>query len=183
MAQQRRSNRGKNGRGASRQDQAPPGGRGFRAYVAGLASGLFLAFIVYLVTLPPETGGDRADQPKPAASPAAPAPEYEFYTVLPNQEITVDVDPADMPKPRSESSAKQYLLQAGSFRESEDADRRRAELLLLGLTPRVEETHGDTGRWYRVVLGPFESRSAMARARGLTAQQDIDTLLVQRSPD
>jgi hypothetical protein len=33
-----------------------------------------------------------------------------------------------------------------------------------------------------VVIGPFESRSAMARARSLTAQQDIDTLLVQRSP-
>jgi len=178
MAQQRKS-----GRGASRQREAPRTGTGPRAYLAGVASGLFLAFIFYLVTLPPESADRGGAPPQPTAAKPAPAPEYEFYTVLPNQEITVEVDPADMPKPRGEGGAKQFLLQAGSFRQADDADRRRAELLLLGLTPRVEETNGDTGRWYRVVLGPFESRSAMAKARSLTAQQDIDTLLVQRSPE
>lgn len=183
MAQQRKNSRGRSNRGASRQQPAHADGNGLRAYLAGLGSGLFLAFILYLVTLPPDAPDGTVEQPQPAATRPAPTPEYEFYTVLPNQEITVEVDPADMPKPRSESPARQYLLQAGSFRQAEDADRRRAELLLLGLDPRVEETHGDTGRWYRVVLGPFESRSAMARARGLTAQQDIDTLLVQRGPD
>jgi cell division protein FtsN len=71
-------------------------------------------------------------------------------------------------------------LQAGSFRQREDADRRRAELLLLGLEPRVEEATGDNGRWYRVYLGPYDSRAKMARARSLTAGQDIDTLLLKR---
>ena len=68
-----------------------------------------------------------------------------------------------------------YLLQAGSFRQRDDADRRRAELLLLGLEPKVEEASSDNGRWFRVYLGPFESHAAMARARSLTANQDIDT--------
>jgi cell division protein FtsN len=137
--------------------------------------------MLYLVTLPPEAGSEA--KPKLAANPVARSaePEYEFFEVLPNQEMTVEVDPADIPKPRSAASAKQYLLQAGSFRQAGDADRRRGELILLGLNPRVEDTQGDTGRWFRVVLGPFDSRSAMAKARSLTAQQDIDTLLIQRN--
>lgn len=169
----------KSSRGASRQNTSTQSHGGLRWYMAGVASGLFLAFMLYLVTLPPEGGSG----PELAAIPRTntPEPEYEFFEVLPNQEITVDVDPADIPKPRSAGTGKQYLLQAGSFRQAADADRRRGELLLLGLNPSVEDTRGDTGRWFRVVLGPFESRSAMAKARSLTAQQDIDTLLIQRN--
>ena len=73
-----------------------------------------------------------------------------------------------------------YLLQAGSFRQLADADRRRAELLLLGLEPNIEETSGDNGRWYRVYVGPFDSRAKVSRARSLTAGQNIDTLLLKR---
>jgi cell division protein FtsN len=164
--------------GASRAQE--PRGGWLKPYVAGCASGLLLAFFLYLATLPPEPGEEGVTpQPVPAQS-SAPAPSFDFYEVLPEQSITVDVDPAELPRARDEDSGPVYLLQAGSFREAEDADRRRAELLLLGLEPEVEETNGSNGRWFRVILGPFDSRSAMARARSLTAQQDIDTLLMQR---
>jgi len=59
-------------------------------------------------------------------------------------------------------------------------DRRRGELALLGLEATIELTRGSNGVWYRVYLGPFESRSAMAKARSMTAQQSIDTLLMKR---
>ena len=64
-----------------------------------------------------------------------------------------------------------------------DADRRRAEMLLLGLEPRIEETNGSNGRWYRILVGPFETRSQLAKARSLTAQQGIDTLLLKQKAD
>lgn len=175
MAQKQRRSRG-----ASRQDNAVAGGAVLRWYGAGVASGLFVAFLLYLVTLPPEAPDSKPEQPVASRSTNTPAPEYEFFELLPKQELRIEVDPAELPQPRAAGEGPQYLLQAGSFRLAEDADRRRAELLLLGLQPRVEETRGETGRWYRVILGPFESRSAMARARSLTAQQDIDTLLMQR---
>jgi len=44
----------------------------------------------------------------------------------------------------------------------------------------VEASENDNGQWYRVYLGPFASRSEMARARTLTAQADMDTLLLKR---
>jgi cell division protein FtsN len=162
-------------RGASRSQPAASGG-GLRWYAAGFGSGLFCAFMIYLATLPP------AENEQPVAGEpvaAAPQPSFDFFEVLPEQRIDVEVDPADLPQ-RSADSDAVYLLQAGSFRDAADADRRRGELLLLGLEPRVEESEGGNGRWFRVVLGPFESRSAMARARSLTAQQDIDTLLMRR---
>lgn len=175
MTQRRRSSRG-----ASRQEAAPAGGAFLRAYGLGLVSGLFVAFLTYLATLPADAPQEQAAAPPAKPARSVPQPEYEFYELLPRQDFSVDVDPAELPEPRAESAGPRFLLQAGSFRQADDADRRRAELLLLGLEPRVEETEGETGRWYRVVLGPFDSRSAMARARSLTAQQDIDTLLMQR---
>jgi cell division protein FtsN len=110
-----------------------------------------------------------------------PKPRFDFYTLLPSQTIDVDVDPGEIAKTRTSQSTVFYLLQAGSFKQREDADRRRAELLLLGLEPKVEETNGDNGRWFRVYVGPFESRSRLAKARSLTAAQNIDTLLLKRS--
>ncbi|MEM8492586.1 MAG: SPOR domain-containing protein [Pseudomonadota bacterium] len=173
-----------NSRGASRQNESRSSTTtsGVRMYGLGFLSGLFVAFLAYLVFLP-------AEQPRSDGSLSVSeinqqgsvrTPEYEFFEVLPNQRIEVNVDPRDLPGADAQTIEKLLLLQAGSFRDREDADRRRAELLLLGLEPAVEQSDGETGRWYRVLIGPFASRSAMARARGLTAQQDIDTLLVER---
>jgi cell division protein FtsN len=150
------------------------------AYAAGFGSGLFTALLLYLATLPPE-GGDRGDAAKPVATaPEQPQPSFDFYEVLPEQTIDVDVDPADLPTERPRSERPAYLLQAGSFRQAEDADRRRAELLLLGL----DAARGGN-QWQQrplVPRGHWTLRKPLGhgRARSLTAQQDIDTLLMQR---
>ncbi len=175
---------------ASRAPQpAPQRPNVWRWYGSGLLSGVVLCLGIYLVTLPPEPLAPEAEtvqkvaaveEEKPKAN-TPPKPRFDFYTMLPEQTIDVDVEPADVARPSHTSSANEfYLLQAGSFRQREDADRRRAELILLGLEPRIEESHSDTGRWFRVFLGPFQTHSTMARARSLTAGQDIDTLLLKR---
>lgn len=105
-------------------------------------------------------------------------PSFTFFTTLEDESFTVSPAPGSTP---NESKYTQYVLQAGSFRAPSDADRRRGELALLGLEAAVEEISTDTGAWHRVYIGPFESRSAMAKARSLTAQSDIDTLLLKRS--
>lgn len=158
-------------------------GGAWRWYGAGVLTGVFLSFLLYLGTLPTPGDGEMAQQGEPQAISEPPKPRFDFYTLLPEQSIDVEVAPAEMAKPRNTVTANSevYLLQAGSFRQRDDADRRRAELLLLGLEPKVEETSGDNGRWFRVYLGPFESRSRMAKARSLTAAQDIDTLVLKRS--
>ena len=153
------------------------------AHFQGFAVGLIAGILASIVFIPASESPVPATKSLPMTTSAGQVdegPRFDFYTVLPNQELDLnpDIEPADL-QSRSEGDA-QYLLQVGSFRQQADADRRRGELALLGLEATVEAGDSDSGRWYRVYLGPFESRSNMARARALTAQADMDTLLLKR---
>ena len=154
-----------------------------RAHLQGFVVGCVAGALCCLGLLNAlETDKSIADTP-PAAPPALEVtvgPRFDFYTVLPNQELDLNpnIEPADMQSGNANSA--QYLLQVGSFRQQADADRRRGELALLGLEAAVEPGDGENGRWYRVYIGPFDSRSEMERARSLTAQADMDTLLLKR---
>ena len=164
------------GRGSQSQ-----GSSGWRWYGAGVITGVFLSFLAYLGSLPP-TGPDGTVVETTEETAPPPKPRFDFYTMLPEQTIEDDTPPAELQARATAqpTSSEYYLLQAGSFRQREDADRRRAELLLLGLDPSVEESTGENGRWFRVYLGPFDTRSKMSKARSLTAAQNIDTLLLKR---
>jgi hypothetical protein len=153
-------------------------------FFAGLVSGVVLSVLSWLALQQPEVIAvaestisaitiDSADS-------GSTGPRFDFYTLLPEQRIDVEIGPANIAAARAAESSDQFLLQAGSFKQADDADRRRAELILLGLDAHVEDTTGDNGRWHRVYIGPFESRSRLAKARSVTAQRGIDTLLLRR---
>jgi hypothetical protein len=109
---------------------------------------------------------------------STPQPSFTFFNTLEDESFSLDTGRSVETGP---SEYTQYVLQAGSFRAIADADRRRGELALLGLESSIEQMKNDTGSWHRVYIGPFDSRSAMAKARALTAQSDIDTLLLKRA--
>jgi cell division protein FtsN len=166
----------------------PSRGSGVRPFLTGVVTGVFLSFLVYLGTLPQpvEPGQEVASAEQPEAE--IPKPRFEFYNILPQQSIEV-VEPTDVVEPAAElpkpvvapTTPQPYFLQAGSFRQQDDAERRRAHLKLLGLEPRIEETSGDNGRWFRVSLGPYDSPDAVAKARGLLAGENIESVLLRRS--
>ncbi len=181
FAKKRPSAKARKQAATSKQAQ-PKAVKPWRWYGSGVLTGVLLSFLLYLGTLPPSGAGtpiETAQEPQEQA----PTPRFDFYTLLPERTMDVEVDPNDIPPQRASlrAASEYYLLQAGSFKQREDADRRRAELLLLGLDPQVEQSDGDNGRWFRVYLGPFESKSKMAKARSMTASQEIDTLLLKRS--
>jgi hypothetical protein len=157
----------------------------WRWYGWGVITGIFMCFFLYLTTLPADPGAGTelpvANATAALAKEDPPKPRFDFYTLLPEQTIDIEVEPGEVAKSRTSKQTELYLLQAGSFKQADDADHRRAELLLLGLEPKVEETNGSNGHWFRVYVGPFESRSQLAKARSLTAAQNIDTLLIKRS--
>ena len=150
-----------------------------QGFGAGITAGLLLGVIGFAwLTNQSTTAVTNAVEESQVEDLANAKPRFDFYTVLPSQtlDLTSDVEPPDLNSGNSDL----YVLQAGSFRAQKDADRRRGELVLLGLNPTIDQTKGDNGAWYRVYLGPFESRSKMAQARSITAQQSIDTLLLRR---
>ena len=152
-----------------------------KGFIVGSLAGLLIGAggVVYLTKEGIPDAGD-AVMTSGTDEDSTPKPRFDFYTLLPNQDLglTRDIEPADLT--RLQDSSDLYVLQAGSFKQRADANRRRGELALLGLEGTIEETNGSNGRWFRIYIGPFESRSAMARARSVTAQESIDTLLLKR---
>ncbi len=125
-----------------------------------------------------------APKPKPAApkkveetTKAVPKKDtFEFYQILQNSEVDTSHVDAYQSTPRGEQDF-YYMLQAASFRNPEDADRMRAKLILSGMVEtNIRKTIGQGDQpWYRVVLGPYESRSKMNRAEDKLVSMDISS--------
>ena len=161
--------------------KAPEHNSSWMWFVTGFIGGVFVCALAYISGIAPkpqelaEQSRRKAQQQvdKPAAK-----PRFDFYIDLQQK---IELPPVAAIEPERQSTPiSHYLLQAGSFRRNEDADRRRAELILLGLDATISETHGSNGKWYRVQVGPFESRSKLAKARSVLANKGIDTLLMKR---
>ncbi|SDU27834.1 SPOR domain-containing protein [Halopseudomonas salegens] len=188
-------------RGASRAQAAPRRALpGWAWLLGGLIIGVFATLLLQLEPGNQSVQRDRTP-PRPAVQPAQPNPpprsetRYEFYTLLPESEVMVPESavpekPASTAETRddetSESSAPapsdtRFFLQAGSFRQQSDADRVRAQILLLGLSVQLEPARlndGDT--WYRVQVGPFHDREKLNQAQSMLAGNGFDNLLLQR---
>lgn len=177
-------------RGASRgtERQVP----GWVWLFSGVVTGLFIAFLYHLASLRFEDAG-KPDVPeaasgKPAEKPATDGPRFDFYAVLPKMEVIVPkgdreagADEAARRSERTETRhADSFLLQAGSFRSAEDADRRRAELILQGFEVRVQPVELESGdTWHRVMIGPFGNINALHRAQDKLATAGIETLPIR----
>ncbi len=75
----------------------------------------------------------------------------------------------------------QYLLQINSFQNPDEADRQRAEVLLVGLSADVRQHVDAVGvRWYRVVSGPYVSRDEAQQAHRLLQDSGIAALVVEQ---
>ncbi len=72
-----------------------------------------------------------------------------------------------------------YLVQAGAYRTSADADAQKAKLALIGMDARVSERDVGGRIVYRVRMGPFEDKSAAERARAKMDANGIDNTLVR----
>lgn len=84
-----------------------------------------------------------------APLPELPEDQYSYPSQL--EQNTVEIDRAEQKK-----SEKPYLMQCGSFRKQQQADSMRAKLALQGLEAQVRPSDGKNGRWYRVILGPYD---------------------------
>ena len=72
-----------------------------------------------------------------------------------------------------------YLVQAGAYRNSADADAQKAKLALMGMDARVSERDVGGRIVYRVRMGPFEDKNAAERARAKMDANGIDNTLVR----
>jgi cell division protein FtsN len=109
---------------------------------------------------------DKAQKPEEKAK----RPRFEFYTMLPEMEVAVPenelTNASDATMQKMEAEDVTYVLQAGSFRKLEQADRLKAELALIGMPAQIQTVTIDGGtKWHRVRVGPFTNLQALNEAR------------------
>ena len=158
----------------------------------------------------PDTGGEPAtavvDKPK--------EPTYDFYTLLPSDEVALSdaelaasaraeaeraeqaaavretpaaADPAAMPAaagpdatpPAAAADDARYLLQAGAFAASGDAEAVKARIALLGLGARVESAQINGKTVYRVRMGPYGTASELAEAKRKLAGGGLPAMAIK----
>jgi cell division protein FtsN len=71
-------------------------------------------------------------------------------------------------------------LQAGSFRKREDADKVRAQIILLGQSVQIESGTVREEVWHRVLVGPFANREQLGKAQKAMAANGFSNLLLQQ---
>lgn len=163
---------------------------GWAYLLAGLTIGLFVAFLVYLHGLPePEkvssrqTGG-RNHEDK--------VPQFDFYKILPELEVVVpglevtgkqkNQQQPKPPEPTVElAKGEQFILQAGSFRQYEQADKLKASLALLGVEADIQKVSVDNDTWHRVRIGPFTDRAKLNDVRKRLQDNDITAITLKVS--
>ena len=149
-------------------------------FVLGLILGAF-GTSFYFIKNPVVAPAPKIEE-KPKAQNNTPKPRFDFYKLLQESETIVpasETNQAD--KPLETTSNIEYIIQVGSFPKAEDADKLRAQLILLNLDARVERVEIRKGEvWHRVLVGPFATQNALTSARAQLVKNEYNALVIKR---
>lgn len=99
--------------------------------------------------------------------PPAPEAKWTYIKELEKMEIEVTIN-------EQKTSARPYLMQCGAYRSSEQADERKAMIAFQGLESQIKVSPGETGDWYRIVLGPYSLKRDAERDRNLLRRGGVE---------
>jgi cell division protein FtsN len=173
-------------------------------------------------------GDDARDVDGAAATAAKPKPQYDFYKMLPGDEV--QMSDAELAATEREEAARKarpaaavaddaavadagtkapadgaaiaatdgaastttaaaattrplpdapYILQAGAFGASGDAEATKAKVALLGLGARVESASINGKTVYRVRMGPYATASELAEAKRKLADGGLPAMAIR----
>ena len=153
--------------------------------------GAFIMFLVYLADVVPQpTTQEKPVAAKPKVTRTeteedkVPKPRFDFYKLLQESEVIVPAtEPAQTVEKivETQPDSMEYILQVGSFRNNVDADKLRAQLILLNLDARIEKVTIRNGElWHRVIVGPFQDQSRLASARSTLVANQYNALMLKR---
>ena len=154
----------------------------FIGLVIGLGVGLALYF--FDPRTPPPENASKDAEPASARDSAGEEPDrYSFYEMLPNFEVVVPEREAavraDAPAASAVERAGSYVLQVGSYRKFEEADRVRAQLALQGIESKVQRVSVDNDTWHRVRVGPITDLRELNRVRDRLREAEMDVLVIR----
>ena len=179
---------------------------GYMWLLSGLAIGLFVDFIIYLDKQPENDKdfGTAVQQEleklklqankKPVESAKADKKtvnsekkeqKFNFYTILPELEVLIPESETRPPEVKnkttinSSNTAKQYVLQVGSFQNLNDAEKLKANLAFLGLEANIQHVTVNKQAWHRVRTGPYRDKQQLYKNQKLLKRNDIDAISME----
>lgn len=162
---------------------------GFLFGVLSLAGG-YVALLQYQ-SMQPAKQEASAGKPTPDKLPAF---DFGFYHELAKAEVPVKAASTPETAQATASTVKavtqtatvdasappeaavNFLLQAGSFQDKQEADERRAKITLLNMSAEIVPGVVAGRTWYRVQVGPFNGRNAAEDARKQLSASNIDSI-------
>ncbi len=100
----------------------------------------------------------KVEKKDPNALPPKPKEKWTYQQELENKKVEVDI-------PENTTPTRPYQMQCGSFRQQSQADEMKAMIAFQGLEAIVRRVEGNSGIWYKVVLGPYERKREAEKQR------------------
>lgn len=183
---------------------------GWAWMLAGLTIGLFVALLVYINDFTPSKNKSavkdafssivnttsnnvkqlkkQADtattKPSDSKAPTSSKPRFDFYTILPELEVTVPDEELQATIKGNTTNSKPttpLILQAGSFRRLDAADKLKATLALQGISAKIQTiTKSDGDKWHRVQIGPINDLNILNQTRHHLRKIGIASIVVKQ---
>ena len=175
--------------------------------LGGLIIGLFVALLVYLDSTNPqrepakigeavtnffqqkaqdvrEATSQVATEKEPKASDTPSLPRFDFYTILPELEVAIPeeelIAASKTPAAPNTTGKIDYMLQAGSFRNLEQADRLKAKLALEGIVASIQTVRiKDSETWHRVRVGPINDITTLNQTRKRLSNMGVPSIVIK----
>jgi cell division protein FtsN len=167
-------------------------------FIGGTLVGAFVVGLLWLKLGVGLGSGQVPGMSQPKSSPTkpksdTPKPTFEFYTILPEMEVVIPDEELMAPEPpetgsnaRVEAPAPAqmeqtaYILQMGSFRKYQDADRMKAKLALIGIEAEIQKVSiNNRDTFHRVRSGPYRGQRQLNAVRRLAKENNIATLVIK----
>jgi len=131
-----------------------------------------------------------------------PKPKYDFYTLLPEKEVVIpDAElqaqaeaeakktaaPANPATPDLVTAVEEpvkaaesrFLIQAGAFKNQDEAENLKATIALTGEVARIESAEINGTTVYRVRLGPYNTASSLSAAKQALSGHGIEAQAIK----
>jgi len=169
--------------------------------IAGLCIGLFISSLIYLKehhlieSIKTNKHSSRKTSihspPKPGQNPVInnsqqqpSKPRFDFYTILPKMKVWVPSSIERSSIERTNQPSKQrttpvrYFLQVASVKRYQDADKLKAQLLLMGYNVNINRVKTAKITWHQLWIGPYKTKEIARQIQKKLAQEHKQSIII-----
>lgn len=110
------------------------------------------------------------------------ATQFDFYTILPEKETVVpeyEIKTRTREERIGQAKETQYIMQAGSYTSTKDAEKMQAKLSAMGIEAHIQKAKVGNAIWYRIKIGPFAQIASVNTLNARLKQSGIDAIVTE----